>query len=327
VLPPTCSSVKRVIAAAAAPAQRGGLRCAARATLRRTSPRGAGPLAWRPQARASRNHQAAGGRPARSRVVGLEGGRAAGAVGMWGEAGCCCEWPIGRVPFTYKPARNHWPPLLVICPGTPAPAPRDARHPSPARHAQSEPRARLDSMRAAAAAAVLLLLAASGAAAARAGRGAGASAAASGMAHAAHAAAVGGEFVKPWYCHDLDCPRFRSVKNLTDVGDGGLELRHYAAGAPHSRAAPRPRGGQARAPGPRHAVAPRDPPGGAGAVGRWGAGAVGRHRQPGRLPPRPRQAPRRPPAPRPPPSLPSLLLPLSARSQVGEHCHRVQVVR
>jgi hypothetical protein len=43
-------------------------------------------------------------------------------------------------------------------------------------------------------------------------------------------AGVGGagvEWTKPWYCHDLDCPRFKIVKNLTDLG---LELRHYEAG-------------------------------------------------------------------------------------------------
>lgn len=38
------------------------------------------------------------------------------------------------------------------------------------------------------------------------------------------ARAAGVAWTKPWYCHDLDCPHFKSVKNLTDLG---LELRHY----------------------------------------------------------------------------------------------------
>jgi hypothetical protein len=30
----------------------------------------------------------------------------------------------------------------------------------------------------------------------------------------------------PWFCHDLDCPRFSLQKNLTDLG---IELRRYPA--------------------------------------------------------------------------------------------------
>jgi hypothetical protein len=32
----------------------------------------------------------------------------------------------------------------------------------------------------------------------------------------------------PWFCHELDCPRFTIVKNLTEFG---VELRRYEAGA------------------------------------------------------------------------------------------------
>eukprot|EP00775_Hariotina_reticulata_P004837 gene4837-5084_t len=31
----------------------------------------------------------------------------------------------------------------------------------------------------------------------------------------------------PWFCHELDCPQFTVVKNITDIG---VELRHYDAG-------------------------------------------------------------------------------------------------
>jgi hypothetical protein len=30
----------------------------------------------------------------------------------------------------------------------------------------------------------------------------------------------------PWFCHDLDCPKFTVVKNITD----DVQLRKYAAG-------------------------------------------------------------------------------------------------
>lgn len=35
---------------------------------------------------------------------------------------------------------------------------------------------------------------------------------------------------QPWFCHDLDCPQYVSVKNITDLELSPVELRRYAAG-------------------------------------------------------------------------------------------------
>lgn len=32
----------------------------------------------------------------------------------------------------------------------------------------------------------------------------------------------------PWYCHNLDCPSFTEMKNITDNGEI-VEIRHYPA--------------------------------------------------------------------------------------------------
>ncbi|GBF95219.1 hypothetical protein Rsub_07934 [Raphidocelis subcapitata] len=45
-------------------------------------------------------------------------------------------------------------------------------------------------------------------------------------ADAAAAAADDSAAAVPWFCHDLDCPRFSIKKNLTDLG---IELRRYPA--------------------------------------------------------------------------------------------------
>lgn len=35
------------------------------------------------------------------------------------------------------------------------------------------------------------------------------------------------EWEAPWFCHDLDCPKFKVAKNLTEIG---VEMRQYDAG-------------------------------------------------------------------------------------------------
>lgn len=42
---------------------------------------------------------------------------------------------------------------------------------------------------------------------------------------ASHAPATAND-ESPWFCHDLDCPKFTVVKNITD----DVQLRRYAAG-------------------------------------------------------------------------------------------------
>jgi hypothetical protein len=32
----------------------------------------------------------------------------------------------------------------------------------------------------------------------------------------------------PWFCHELDCPKFKLMQNMTDIG---IEHRRYESGA------------------------------------------------------------------------------------------------
>ena len=34
------------------------------------------------------------------------------------------------------------------------------------------------------------------------------------------------EWVKPWFCHDLDCPKYTNLKNITIAGKS-IEIRRY----------------------------------------------------------------------------------------------------
>ena len=34
------------------------------------------------------------------------------------------------------------------------------------------------------------------------------------------------EWVKPWFCHDLDCPKYTNLKNIT-IAVKSIEIRRY----------------------------------------------------------------------------------------------------